>query len=125
MALSDGLSVTIGGIEFHGFHGVYEEEARLGNRFRVELEYEGAFLDAVGSDRLEDTVDYDAVVACIHDVNRRSRYNLIESFAGNIVDEILTRFPRISRITVRVTKIAPGSLGSEAWTTAEIRRTRP
>ena len=124
MTPSDALSVTIGGIEFHGFHGVYEEEARLGNRFRVELEYEGAFLDALASDQLEDTVDYDAVVACVHDVNRRSRYNLIESFAGGIVNEVLTRFPRISRITVRVTKIAPGTLGSEAWTTAEVRRTR-
>ena len=125
LTLPDGLRVRIGGIEFKGFHGVYEEEARLGNRFRVEIEYEGTFLDAVETDQLDDAVDYDAVVTCVHDVNRRSRYNLIESFAGGIVDEILERFPRITRLAVRVTKIAPGSLGSEAWTTAEVRKTRP
>jgi len=116
--------MTIGGIEIHGLHGVYEEEAILGNRFRIDVEYEGEFDHAISTDDITDTVDYDAVVQGVHDVNRHHRYNLIESFAGGIADELLCRFPRIKRVLVRVTKLAPRSLGSEAWARAEVSKSR-
>lgn len=120
----DRLGVTVGGIEVQGFHGVYEEEARLGNRFRIDVEYEGEFGHAINTDDITETVDYDAVVQGVRDVNRRHRYNLIESLAGGIADELLDRFPRIKRVVVRVTKLAPRSLGSEAWARAEISKSR-
>ena len=53
-----GDKLILQGLLFHGFHGVLEEERKLGQKFLVDLD---AWIDlkkAGKSDNLEDTVSY-------------------------------------------------------------------
>lgn len=116
--------LTVGGIELRGSHGVYPQERETGNRFSVDVEMRGRLAQAAETDDLSDTVDYDAVVQRVCEVNRRRTFHLIESFAAAIADELLDRFARILEVRVRVRKLSVDKLGPSAWTMVELCRRR-
>ena len=118
------VRLIVEGIDFEGRHGVYAEEREQGNRFRVDVEITADLSSALTSDRLEDTVDYGSVVSFVTEINRRQRFNLIESFAGAISTGLLLQFPRIDQVLVRVRKLAPPGLGNAVCASAEVRRNR-
>lgn len=49
------------GLVFHGYHGVLEEERRLGQKFVVDIEASADLSRAGATDDLQDTVNYAAV----------------------------------------------------------------
>jgi len=110
------LAVT--GLELFGHHGATRGEQAEGNRFRIDLEFEGGFEKALDSDHLEDTVDYSQAVQAVSETNRANHYFLIESFADAIADDLLTRFPEVKRISVRVAKLDPPGLEEKVACTA-------
>lgn len=116
--------LSVSEIDVFGFHGCFPEEREKGNRFRIDLEMEGALEGAIETDQLEDSIDYTKVVEAVRDVNERKRFRLIESFAGAIADELLQRFPKINRLTVRVRKLAPPGLKKGIWVAFELTRER-
>jgi len=118
------VRVIIERIRITGTHGVYAEERTEGNRFHVDVEIVADLTSALVSDQLEDTVDYESVVRIVEKTNRLRSFNLIESFAGAISDELLTRFPRIDETVVRVRKVSPPGLGNVTCAVAEVRKSR-
>jgi dihydroneopterin aldolase len=118
------VRLIVEGIDFEGRHGVYAEEREPGNRFRVDVEITADLSSALTSDRLEDTVDYVSVVGFVMEINRQQRFNLIESFAGAISTGLLSKFPRIDQVLVRVWKLAPPGLGNTVCASAELCRDR-
>ena len=88
---------------FYGYHGVSETENELGGKFEVDLELSRSLQSPGESDKLEDTVDYEAVYKSVDAcVRMRKRYR-IESLAEDISEVILTQF-RVQKVTVRVRK---------------------
>ena len=83
------LVIELRGLEVHGFHGVLEEERRVGQRFLVDLELEPVDDVAAATDRIEDAVDYRDVVTVVQEVSSRYAYRLLEAFAASIADELL------------------------------------
>ena len=93
--------IVLEGLEFHGFHGVFEEETRFGARFIVDVEL---FLPLSPRDTLAETVDYGEVYALVrHEVTER-RYQLIETLAQAIADGILSVQAKVASLKVRVHK---------------------
>lgn len=96
------VTVELLGLELFGRHGVEDEERREGQRFLFDL-----WLDvpsgAVGSDRLEDAVDYRDVVAIVRDVSEGRAFRLLEALAGAVAEAVLGRLP-VERVRVRVRK---------------------
>jgi 7,8-dihydroneopterin aldolase/epimerase/oxygenase len=93
--------IVLSGLEFHGFHGVFEEEAKFGARFIVDVEL---FVPLPSDDNLAETVDYSKVYALIrHEVTER-RYRLIEALANTIASRILAEFPKVAQVMARVHK---------------------
>jgi dihydroneopterin aldolase len=91
--------IQLRGLELHGFHGVLDEEARAGQRFLFDLRLE---VDQPPSDRIEDAVDYREVAACVRDVSGATRFQLLETLAAAVADELVRRFGvRRARVTVR------------------------
>lgn len=89
---------------FYGYHGVEESESILGARFEVDLLLECDLEDAVTSDKLEDTVNYEAIY---HDVERivtREKHYLIESLAGTICKTIKENYSRVKTVTAVIRK---------------------
>jgi dihydroneopterin aldolase len=119
---AEDVEVRLGveGIEFSAPHGVYDEEAERGNRFRVDVHVKGPWSRAVRSDELRDTLDYDHIVQHIHRVSLRRRFHLIESFAGAIAHELLSEIPDLTEVRVSVRKLSLPVWGPEACATAEV-----
>ena len=75
------------------------------------------------SDRLDDTIDYTQVVACIREISDGHRFNLIEALAAAIADTLVERFD-VSRVRVRVRKPEVQLEAPAAFTAATIERSR-
>lgn len=97
-------TIEIVGLVLFARHGVGEEEARLGQRFILDIKLEAPVTDAIKHDRLADTVDYGEVVAVAESVFRGKRFYLIEAAAAHVAAGILAHFPTVKSVRVTVKK---------------------
>jgi 7,8-dihydroneopterin aldolase/epimerase/oxygenase len=98
--------VALAGMEFHAYHGVYPEEAVLGNRFTIDLELETDFRSAMINDELDGTIDYGKLYQLVK--NRMgSRVKLLEHLGHGIIMDILETYPHVKQITVILKKQQP------------------
>jgi 7,8-dihydroneopterin aldolase/epimerase/oxygenase len=93
--------VVLRGMRFHGYHGVFEEEARFGAPFVVDLELDA---DLPERDDLGETVDYARVYDLVRRVVTGERYRLIEALAHRLARKVLASEPRVRAVRVRVHK---------------------
>jgi 7,8-dihydroneopterin aldolase/epimerase/oxygenase len=98
--MSDSVFVT--GLALHAYHGVMQHEAKVGQTFRLDLVLDIDLGAASRSDKLKDTVSYDAVVKTVSEAFCGRRYQLVEAAAGAVADAVLQNFPiaRSVRVTV-------------------------
>jgi dihydroneopterin aldolase len=116
------VEIEVYGLEFHGYHGALPEEREHGQRFLFDVSMT-AHDAGVRSDKLQDTIDYTEVTACVRELAQGTRFNLIEALAAAIADELLTRF-EVSRVRVRVRK-PEVQLGEPVeFTAATVERSR-
>ena len=97
------MTIELHGIVLHGFHGVLEEERRVGQRFLVDVELDLEHEQAARSDRIEDAVDYRGVVAQVRAISDARAYRLLEAFAAAIADALIDDWP-VRGVRVRVRK---------------------
>jgi dihydroneopterin aldolase len=97
------MTIELQGIVLHGFHGVLEEERRVGQRFLVDVELDLAHEEAAVSDRIEDAVDYRQVVARVREISDARAYRLLEAFAAEIANALAAELP-VTAVRVRVRK---------------------
>ena len=119
------VRLLVDDIRVRGSHGVYEEEREGGNDFSIDVELSGDFSCAIQSDRIDDSVDIDGVVTVVRNVNRQNQFHLIESFADAIARALLSQFPIVSCVLVRVRKLTLMKLESVRSSAVEITRCRP
>jgi dihydroneopterin aldolase len=93
--------LELAGLHVFGYHGVEEEEKRLGQLFLFDVQMEVGNRGA--SDRLEDAIDYTQVAAAIRETSNAERFDLIEALASRTADVLFERF-RPERLSVRVRK---------------------
>lgn len=98
--------IAVEGIELHAYHGVYPRERKEGNRYRVDLYMEQDLEAAAASDALGDTLDYFQAYQLVLEVMREP-VNLLETLVVRIGHQALERFPQLTAIRVRVSKIQP------------------
>jgi dihydroneopterin aldolase len=98
------IVVELNSLEVFGRHGVLGDERREGQLFLydVRLELGGA----PPSDRVEDTVDYRDIAACVREVSDGRQFNLIETLSAAVADALAERFA-VERVRVRVRKPSP------------------
>lgn len=93
--------IVLTGLAFHGFHGAFPEEAKLGARFEVDVELH---FDLPSEDDLSRTVDYSRVYELVRREVTGKRYQLIEALANALAARVLSEQPLVARVTVRVHK---------------------
>ncbi|MCH4890572.1 dihydroneopterin aldolase [Acidaminobacter sp. JC074] len=89
---------------FFGYHGVFDEENRLGQKFFIDAELELDTKPAGLSDDMNLSVSYGDVYEVIKAICEGKPYNLLEALAENIASKVLDSFPLIEGIKVRVKK---------------------
>ncbi|WP_321502987.1 dihydroneopterin aldolase [Breoghania sp.] len=110
-------------LSFFAYHGVYEEEARLGQRFHVDLTIWADLSKAGSSDNYEDTICYAGLTRTVEEVVMGQRFKLIERLAQAIADAILGD-ERIARVAVRVHKPGAPLPIASGQVSIEIERSR-
>lgn len=68
----------------YGSHGAYAEEETLGNSFIIDIKVYGKFDQAVATDKLSSTIDYEEVFAILKEEVSKP-VHLLEHLSGNIV----------------------------------------
>ena len=98
--------ILLEGMEFFAYHGCFEEERIIGNRFLVDLSMEVNTEEAEQTDDLRKTVNYQKVYEAIQN-EMEIKSKLLEHLACRIADAIHAGFPSVSGLTVKVSKLNP------------------
>lgn len=99
--------IVIEEMEFYAFHGHYQEEQIVGNRFLVDLELEADLSAPAESDNLNDAVNYQQAYQIIKNEMRRTKSNLLENIGKRILDALFAEMDGIENATIRVRKLNP------------------
>ena len=106
------MKVELRGLHVFGYHGVEDEEQRLGQLFLYDVELE--VVERGASDRLEEAVDYTQVAQAIRELSTARRFNLLEALATAVADLLMERFrPESLRVCVRKPQVKPAGLTVE------------
>jgi dihydroneopterin aldolase len=118
--------IRINNIRVHARHGCLPEEAVIGGTYRIDAEIFTDFSAAAQTDDLTKTVDYcDVQRIVVREMAVRSK--LIEHVLHRIGQAMIQELPRIDRLQLTLTKLAPpmgGDVESVA-VTDEFVRARP
>lgn len=98
--------IAIENMEFFAYHGCFEEEQLIGNKFIVDISFSTPTEAAEISDRLSDTVNYQRVYQIIA-AEMETRSALLEHLARRIMDAVTNEFPGIENISLKVAKLHP------------------
>jgi dihydroneopterin aldolase len=95
--------LRIRNMRFYGYHGLFPEEGKLGQRFEVDVEIPGDFnglSERAGEGR---TVNYPEVCALTEAVVTGERFGLVEALADRIAAVLVDRLA-LEQVVVRVRK---------------------
>lgn len=99
--------IRIEEMEFFAFHGHYQEEQIVGNRFLVDLEMDTDLSIPAESDQLDDAVNYQQAYQIIGNEMMRTKSNLLENIGKRILDALFSEMNGIKKVTVRIKKLNP------------------
>lgn len=114
--------IVLENMEFYGYHGVYEEENKLGQRYRVSAVLYLDLRAAGRTDDLNKSVNYAEIYTLCKRIVEGKAYNLIEAVAERISAEILTVYPVIQSCRIKVVKPDPPIPGHYDSVAVEIMR---
>ena len=115
--------ITLNGMNFYAFHGCFAEEQAIGTHFRLDVSFVTDTERAQQTDNIADTVSYLDVYQTI----RREMEipsHLLEHVGERVCTALLSVFPAIERVDVRVSKLNPPLGGQLESVTVEVTKAR-
>lgn len=98
------IAIQLEKMQFHAFHGLYEEEQKIGQIFELDVSLKAHVNGPIMN--LSDTVDYVAIFQIIqHEMNKATP--LLENLCSTIADAIAASDKRIGEISIAIKKLHP------------------
>jgi dihydroneopterin aldolase len=116
--------VLIERLELHAYHGWHPHEGEFGQPYTIDLELLTDVGRAAGSDHLSDALDYGVIVETTRRIFTERRHKLVESAGVELARGLMTRFPEVDEVLVRVLKLKPPIPERIAAAGVELRLTR-
>lgn len=116
--------IILTGMRFYGYHGVFPEEAKLGQAFSVDVELIADLREAGEKDEIRRTIDYGKVYHTVKSIVEGDPFKLIEALAEHVAEEVLKEHHSAREVVVRVHKPKAPIPGPIDGVTVEIRRKR-
>ena len=102
--------IEIENMEFFSYHGCYDTEKIVGNKFLVNLWIKGDFSKSAKTDNINDAVNYQTAYELVkHEMDTTS--NLLEHVCKRIIDQIYQKLNGIDEVGVKVSKMNPAMGG--------------
>src|SRR5690625_1405192 len=111
-------------MQFYGYHGLFEAEKKLGQRFFVDADLYTSLKAAGQSDNMEDSIDYGKVFHIIEGIVEGESKNLIEAVAEEIATTLLATFEKVEACRIVVMKPDPPIQGNYDAVSVQIFRER-
>ena len=114
----EAMKITLHEMRFYAYHGVFPQEQRVGNQFVVELTFWADVAGSVRSDELEETISYADVYEVVK-AEMAIPSQLLEHVVGRISRRLFEDFPRLSRLSLTLSKRNPpfpGEVRSASFT---------
>lgn len=96
--------IKIKDLEVFGYHGVFKEENKLGQKFLVSVTL---YLDTINAGKTDDlvySVDYGEIAYKIEEYLKQNVYHLLEAAAENLAEYLLVSYSQIQKIRVKIKK---------------------
>jgi len=116
--------IFLDGMVFEARHGVHDREKVNAQRFEVDVELLLDLQPAGLEDDLARTLDYGRVYETVRTIVESTTFNLIEALAEAIAHELLSDFPALEEVTVRVRKPDVQLGGPLNFAGVQVRRRR-
>lgn len=116
--------IIIEDLPFYGFHGIYAHEQSQGTKFKVTARIEIEEMGCFQSDRLEDALNYELLVADILEVGTTMRFKLLERLCDEIMVRLLT-YTQVRAVELRVSKWIHTQHCEDLWVSVLVQRSRP
>jgi dihydroneopterin aldolase len=101
-----GASIDIIGLSLYTHHGVSAAEREIGQRLVLDVHFDVGEVDALVTDRVEDTIDYGEVCHEIALVAQQRSYKTLERLCAVIADRLAQKYGADS-VTVKAAKPEP------------------
>ncbi|MGM8213017.1 dihydroneopterin aldolase [Virgibacillus sp. W0430] len=111
-------------MQFYGYHGLFSEENKLGQRFNVDVVLHVDLKKAGTTDNMKDSIDYGHAFEIVQHIVEGKSYHLIEAVAEAIAEQLLKTFELLDACTVKVIKPDPPIVGHYESVAVEIFRGR-
>lgn len=99
-------TIALEGLEFFSYHGYYDEEQKIGNKYSVDIVVTADFSEAAHLDRISATVNYEDLYAITLRVMQQPA-RLLEHIAHRIIQEIRASYANLNSVEVSVSKFNP------------------
>lgn len=110
-------------LEFYSYHGLLEEEQKIGAQYNIDLELDLDFSAAAATDNIEGTIDYSKIYdVVLAEMNKKSK--LIEHVAGRVIAMLFVTFKQIEYIKIKLTKLKPPINGGVNAVSVVIEKSR-
>jgi dihydroneopterin aldolase len=116
--------IEIKEMEFYAYHGHYEEERVVGNRFLLDLKIEADCDIAANSDNIKDAVNYQTAYKIIKG-QMLQKSHLLENIAKRILDALFLQMKGIYKATITVRKMNPPMGGQIKCVSVTMTREKP
>ncbi len=99
------FTIELRGLRFFAGHGLYPEEALVGNEFEVDVSVVHQAPEKTVSS-IDQTVNYVEAFRIVQE-EFSQRKELLETCAMQIADRLQEKFPRIEKLTISIRKLNP------------------
>ncbi len=101
-----GATIEIVGLSLYTNHGVTEAEREVGQRLVLDIRFDVGEVDALVTDRVEDTVDYGRVCEEVALVAQQRSYKTLERLCAVVAERLAEKFGAES-VSVKAAKPEP------------------
>jgi dihydroneopterin aldolase len=98
--------ISLEGLEFHAFHGVYPHERESGNWFEVDLSVEIDIAEGSIQDDLGRTINYETLYQFVKEEMEKPS-KLLETVAEKIVERVLQEICEVAQVEIKIAKMNP------------------
>jgi len=98
--------ISLEGLEFHAFHGVYPHERESGNWFEVDITVDTTVCEGTIGDDLSNTVNYEVLYQFVKEEMEKPS-KLLETIGEKIVERVMNDLPAVEKVEIRISKINP------------------
>lgn len=96
--------IIINNLEVFARHGVFPEEQRLGQKFLIDAVLKTNTRPAGSHDDLRQSIHYGEVAGWITDFVKKETYQLIETVAEKLAENLLLTIPNLNQVDLTVKK---------------------